>query len=126
MYGFVTVSGHLFAVPAEQGCAKVAFGGILYDARQPITADERHAARALEADLRRAAQRPAIRELTGRDAVALMAAKIVERSRAAGEVAREDFRQAGIPDHLIEANRDAAFARARRIEPNLDAMAGAL
>lgn len=125
MYGFVTISGRIFALPAEPGQSTISCGGVLYDARRPITADERIAVRALKADLKRAAQRPSIRQLSPLDAVALMAGKIVERARAAGEVAMEDFRQAGVPENMIEANRDAAFARARRIEPNLDAMVAA-
>jgi hypothetical protein len=121
MFGFVKDGNFIHAIPARAGAAFVSCGGILYPAREPSSADEVEAVRCLRRqDI---SPRAAIRRLTDTDAVALMAAKIVERTRACGAVERTDFQQAAIPEHMIEANRDAAFARARRLEPLLDGMA---
>lgn len=108
-YGFVTVSGILYAV------------------RQARTAEEIEAVQRAEREDERARRRQRdnrgeIRKLTDSDIAQLMAGKIVEAARARAEVDVRDMLQAGIPEARIEANRDAAFARARRIEPRLDAM----
>lgn len=123
MYGFISVGGVLQAIPAEPGHTLVSCGGFIFAAHKPRTSDEHDAVRRALRDRLPAPPRPEIRRLTDADAVALMSAKIAERTRACGAVERADFLQAGIPDHLITANLDAAFARARRLEPKLDAMA---
>lgn len=93
-------------------------GGILYPVRTATAAEEVAALLAPATP----APRAAIGKLTGADIVALMAHKIVESARARGEVDLRDIRQAGIPENKIEQHRDAAMARARRLEPKLDAM----
>jgi hypothetical protein len=118
-YGFVTINGIVHAVlPTGTADEFVSVSGILYRTREPQTPDERDAVRAITRQPRKE-----IRRLSDSDVADLMADKIVARARDQGTVERQDFHQAGIPDDRIDANRDAAFARARRREPKLDAMA---
>jgi hypothetical protein len=71
---------------------------------------------------RNARERSEIAALSNLDIQKIMARKIVEAAAARGSVSRYDFVQAGIPEHRIDKNRDAAFRLARRQEPKLDAM----
>lgn len=66
--------------------------------------------------------RAEIRALSNQDIQKIMARKIVEAATNRASVMRADFIQAGIPDHRIDKNRDAAFRLARTIEPKLDAI----
>lgn len=72
-----------------------------------------------------AQERDRIARLSDKDIQKIAARKIVEAVRRGGTVSRIDLIQGGIPEHRIDANRDAAFALARRIEPKLDAMGAA-
>lgn len=71
---------------------------------------------------RRAQERARIAALSNQDIQKIMARVIVARAAASGIVLRLDFHQAGIPEHRIDNNRDAATRLARREEPRLDAM----
>lgn len=70
----------------------------------------------------RARERATIAALSNQDIQKIMARVLVQRTTACGSVTRQDFHQAGVPDHRIDKNRAAAFALARRREPKLDAM----
>lgn len=66
--------------------------------------------------------RSEIAALSDFDIRKIMARVLVARAAATGSVERADFLRAGIPDHRIDKNRDAAFVLARRLDPKLDAM----
>lgn len=71
---------------------------------------------------RREKDRAIIVALSDLDIAKIMARVIVEATVARGAVCLDDFKQAGIPEHRIAKNRDAAFRLARKREPKLDAI----
>lgn len=71
---------------------------------------------------RRAKERAEIAALSNQDIQKIMARQIVDGATKRGSVSRLDFLQAGVPEHRIDSNRDAAFRLARLAEPKLDAM----
>jgi hypothetical protein len=73
---------------------------------------------------RQVRMRAQIAALSDLDIRKIMASVLVIRAAASGSVERADFLRAGIPDHRIDKNRDAAFRLARKLEPKLDAMGG--
>ncbi|MBV9549822.1 MAG: hypothetical protein JO256_09145 [Alphaproteobacteria bacterium] len=70
-----------------------------------------------------ARERERIAALSNPDIVKIMARAIVEAVRAGRAVEKSDMTRAGVPEHRIAPNRDAAMRAARRIEPRLDHMA---
>lgn len=70
-------------------------------------------------------QRAEIAALSNKDIQTIMARAAIAAMTARGSVSREDFHQAGIPNHRIDQNFDAAMRQARLQEPKLDAMRGA-
>lgn len=120
-YAFVEMDGHLFALKARRGSKiGIGCGGILYPVRVPRTAAEKAAVLRLEAVLP-----DLVQTAKPTDPVIIMANKIVEVVAAGRPVARQDFQQAGVADHLIAANFDKAMAKARAIEPRIDQMVAA-
>ena len=81
----------------------------------------------MRADRKAAAarERDKIAALSNQDIQKIMARVIRTRAADCGSVTRQDFLQAGIPEHRIDKNRDAAFRLARQQEPKLDAMGSA-
>jgi hypothetical protein len=125
MFSFVIFGGIVRALEIPKGQSGISCGGVHYSAREPRNADERHAVKVVQLAKKKASRRANNGKRTDSDTVSLMAGKIIQRAQDCGTVAREDFRQAGIPEDMIDLHRDAAFAMARRREPKLDAM-GAL
>lgn len=122
-YAFVPMDRHLFAIKAQRGSKiGISCGGILYPVRVPRSAAEKAAVLRLEAVLPDPPQPAKPKTI---DAATIMASKIVEVVAAGRAVARIDFQQAGIADHLISSNFDKAMAKARSIEPRIDQMVAA-
>src|SRR4051812_24635893 len=96
-----------------------------FGARGCVSDDQLKRSRAMIAQARaarRQKERAEIAALSNLDIQKIMARKMIEAAAARGSIVRADFHQAGIPDHRIDQNRDAAFRLARKQEPKLDAM----
>lgn len=96
-----------------------AFGARGYVSREQLKRTD-----AIVRSMRRAQrqrERARIAALSNKDIALIMARTIVERVRAAASVEIADFLRAGIPQHRIENNRDAAMRQARKLDPSLDA-----
>lgn len=70
-------------------------------------------------------ERARIALLSEKDAVLIMGRVIAEAAAKRANVTRLDFRQAGIPEDRIDPLFDRAMARARRLDPLVDAMGAA-
>jgi hypothetical protein len=67
-------------------------------------------------------ERALIAALSNQDIQKIMARIVIESAVARTSVSREDLKRAGIPEHRIDNNFDAAMRLARMTEPKLDAM----
>src|SRR4051794_7618231 len=107
--------------PKRREIGMRAFGARGYVTPQQLKKTERFLAAS-----RRQKEREKIAALSDQDIVTIMARVITTRAAATaaagGQVARIDFHQAGIPDHRIDKNFDAAMRLARRQDPKLDGM----
>ena len=114
-YGFIALtSGHMLAFPARPGAKSVLVGRQRLPARAPQTDLEIEAVAKLQAPKQAKART---------DYVAIMARRI--REAAGRGVERSDFRQAGVPDDLIDKHFDAAIKMARRHDAAIDTMGAA-